>query len=106
MANGNGHIPSTIEKQPENTELNSMIGRLACKVEQFDKAIEHYQIAHRREPDNLNYAMSLAEVYGLVKHFEQSKRIYEDLVQNFPNNVNIRIRLGKPTNHLIWSLKR
>ena len=39
--------------------------------------------------------MSLAEVYSLVKHFEQSKRIYEDLVQNFPNNVNIRIRLGE-----------
>ena len=38
-----------LEKQPENTELNSMIGRLACKAEQFDKAIEHYQIAHRKD---------------------------------------------------------
>jgi tetratricopeptide (TPR) repeat protein len=56
-------IRDIVEKNPDNTFGQFILGLGGVKSGQFDKAIERFQIVVKKEPDNLEATLNLAEAY-------------------------------------------
>lgn len=60
---GIGPIRQIVEKNPGNTFGQFILGLGGIKSGQYDKAIERFLIVIKYEPDNIEAALNLAEVY-------------------------------------------
>lgn len=60
---GIGPIRQIVEKNPDNTFAQFILGLGGVKSGQYDKAIERFLIVLKHEPNNVEAALNLAEVY-------------------------------------------
>ena len=89
-------VREIVQKNPNNLYGQLVLGLGGKKSGQFDKAIEHFSVILKRQPNNLEAIFQIAECYELkgdkvnaVKWYETGKKFIND--QEIRKQIDIRI---------------
>ena len=89
-------VREIVQKNPNNLYGQLVLGLGGKKSGQFDKAIEHFSIILKKQPNNLESIFQIAECYELkgdkvnaVKWYETGKKFITD--QEIRKQIDIRI---------------
>ena len=82
---GIGPIREIVTKNPDNTFAQFILGLGGIKSGQFDKAIERFLIVIKKEPDNLEALLNLAEAYDRKGDKVNAIKWYTFVKQKVPN---------------------
>jgi tetratricopeptide (TPR) repeat protein len=92
-------VREVVQKNPNNLYGQMILGLGGKKSGQFDKAIEHFSIILKKQPNNLEAIFQIAECYELksdkvnaVKWYETGKKLI--------NNEEIKKQIDKRINEL------
>ena len=55
----------------------------------YKQAIEEFQTLLQIHPDNIEYTISLANVYVIQHKYMSARKVLKDFVKNYPNNPEI-----------------
>ncbi len=78
-------IREIVERDPGNTFAQFILGLGGVKSGQFEKAIERFLIVVKKEPDNLEAALNLAEAYDQHGDKANAVKWYEIVKAKVPN---------------------
>ncbi|OIR12104.1 tetratricopeptide repeat protein [mine drainage metagenome] len=89
-------VREIVQKNPDNLYGQLVLGLGGKKSGQFDKAIEHFSVILKKQPNNLEAIFQIAECYELkgdkanaVKWYETGKKFITD--QEIRKQIDIRI---------------
>ena len=78
-------IREIVQRDPENTFGQFILGLGGVKSGQYDKAIERFLIVIKKEPDNLEAALNLAEAYDQKGDKGEAVKWYQYVKTKIPN---------------------
>jgi tetratricopeptide (TPR) repeat protein len=78
-------IRDIVAKNPDNTFGQFILGLGGIRSGQFDKAIERFQFVVRKEPDNLEATLNLAEAYERKGDKANAVKWYTVVKDKIPN---------------------
>ena len=79
-----------LELYPENTLASQNLGLLYYQLEEWDKAIEYYEMGVRNKTQFIPTYTQLAEVYRAKELYDKAGKVLEDYIQNFRDAAPIR----------------
>jgi len=82
---GIGPIRAIVEKNPNNTYAQFILGLGGIRSGQYDKAIERFLIVVGKEPDNLEASLNLAEAYDRKGDKANAAKWYRQVKEKIPN---------------------
>lgn len=89
-------VREIVQKNPDNLYGQLVLGLGGKKSGQFDKAIEHFSVILKKQPNNLEAIFQIAECYELkgdkanaIKWYETGKKFITD--QEIRKQIDIRI---------------
>jgi tetratricopeptide (TPR) repeat protein len=78
-------IRKIVERDPGNVFGQFILGLGGIKSGQFDKAIERFKVVVERQPDNIEAALNLAEVYDRKGDKANAVKWYKEVKQKISN---------------------
>lgn len=78
---------SSLDKNPGNTELRSIMGGLYFTLREYDKAIREYQTVIAIDPKNLVAHLYLATIYAQEKKYDSAEQAYKKMLEIDPDNI-------------------
>jgi len=79
---------------PERADLHSQLGDVYEKQGRYKEAVEAYQTAVRRDPDNDAYWFSLGHEFLQHHNFELAERIFSDGLKRLPRALRLHLGLA------------
>ncbi len=83
-----------LELYPENILASSNLGIIYNNLEEWDKAIENYEMSVRSKTEFIPTYTQLAASYRARELYDKARKVLEDYVQNFSDNAQIRRALA------------
>ncbi len=100
-SNGQGgmmpEVAQAIEKaknEPNNFDAQMQAASIYYRIQQFDKAIEHFQQANKIKPDNYDAIVWLGNSNFDAHRYEIAGRWYTDALVKNPDDIAVRTDLG------------
>jgi len=88
------NIPLTEEANKDAAHAQFLMGNLAGKDEDWDRAVEHLEVAVERVPNKLMYLNSLGVAYRKSGDLEQSLVIHQRAIELDPRHAKFHLNLG------------
>jgi len=86
---------SLLEISPDDTWGNNDLGWLYLHIEEWDKAIERFEVnIKNRDPSFTSYQMK-ADSYCAKGLYDKAKEVIENYLHNFPDSAAIRLFLAR-----------
>jgi len=87
-------LESCVEFEPDNVAARFDYANVLYKRQKYKEALEQAEILHRRDPANLAFNMTLANSHVGAGDMEAALRIYNDVLQDEPDNPNVLLMQG------------
>ena len=75
---------------PDNTMASQNLGLIYYSLEEWDKAIQCYNLSVRNKSDFVFTYTQLAEAYRAKELYAEARNVLEDYIRNFSDNAQIR----------------
>jgi intraflagellar transport protein 88 len=72
---------------PVILDVISWLGLYFVNSELYEKALPYFEKAAKIEPKNVDWRMLVASCYRKILAFQQAKNCYENILKDFPDNV-------------------
>ncbi|MDR0790688.1 MAG: tetratricopeptide repeat protein [Bacteroidales bacterium] len=80
---------AVLDKDPDNAVAYSKMSVIAFSVQNWDKAEASAKKAVALSPDNIWYRIQLGQMYYVMRMYEQSADVYEQLIKRNPDRIEL-----------------
>jgi tetratricopeptide (TPR) repeat protein len=94
MAKAEELFTEVIEAEPKFAEAHYNLGIVYSKMNQHDKAIEHFEVAREVEPEVLDHTVALAQSYAVNEDYGRAATLFEEVVARQPENLTAKNNLA------------
>jgi len=75
-----------VNANPNNTDAHLALGEIYAKAENWDKAIEEFDLAMNQQPDNSAIPMNISIIYYNNERYEQAIPYIQKTIELMPEN--------------------
>jgi tetratricopeptide (TPR) repeat protein len=83
-----------LELYPDDTSANNNLGNIYSDLEQWDEAIQRYEVCRANKTEFIPSYTSLASMYRAIGMYDKAKEVLEDYINNTSDNAAIRRALA------------
>lgn len=87
-------LKQLVRIDPKNLKVRAQLGSIALSYRDYGNAAQQYEVISKEQPTNMNAQIALAVAYKGLGRFEQSEKIYQQVLQKDPNSLDSMWNLG------------
>ena len=87
-------LVQVVEAEPTFAEAHYNLGIVYSKMNQHDKATEHFKKAREIEPAVLDHTVALAQAYAVNDEYGRAATLFEEVVARQPENLTAKNNLA------------